>query len=124
MKVKDYQNEHQFNRAYLRDNLPKVKEGTCVINFDEYDYIGTQCDAIYINSNAANYFDSFGIDHNSKETKNFIGNYIIASIYWKHIYNSTMRRQFCIGFTDFTLNNKRLVDFTNLFSSNNFSKKL
>ena len=35
-----------------------------------------------------------------------------------------MRRQFCIGFTDFTLNNKRLVDFTNLFSSNNFSKKL
>ena len=82
MKVKGYQNEDQFNGAYLRDNLPKVKEGIYVINFDEYDYIGTQCDAIYIKSDAATYFDfdSFGIDHISKETKNVIRNYYIITI--------------------------------------------
>ena len=28
-----------------------------------------------------------------------------------------------MGFTDFILNNKRLADFINLLSSNNFSKK-
>ena len=29
---------------------------------------------------------------------------------------------FCIGFIDFMSNNKRLVDFTNLFSPNYFKK--
>ena len=29
---------------------------------------------------------------------------------------------FCVGVIDFVWNNKRLVDFTNLFSQNNFKK--
>ena len=34
---KYYQNESRFNGVYYRNNLPaKIKDGACVINFDEY----------------------------------------------------------------------------------------
>ena len=39
---KYYQNEARFNGAYSRYNLPKIKGGAYVINFDEYSDIGTQ----------------------------------------------------------------------------------
>ena len=38
---KYYQNEHKFNGAYSRNNLPKIKDGAYVINLDEYESIGT-----------------------------------------------------------------------------------
>ena len=34
-------------------------------------------------------------------------------------YDSKMWGYFCTGFIDFMLNNKRVADFTNLFSLNN-----
>ena len=37
-------------------------------------------------------------------------------------YNSVMCRYFCIGLIDFMLKDKKLTDFTNLFSPNNFKK--
>ena len=33
---KYYQNEPKFNDVYSRNNLPKIKEGACVINLDEF----------------------------------------------------------------------------------------
>ena len=33
---KYYQNEPRFNGLYSRYNLPKLKDGADVINFDEY----------------------------------------------------------------------------------------
>ena len=39
---KYYQNEPRINGVYSRDNLPnKIKDGTYVINFDDYNEIGT-----------------------------------------------------------------------------------
>ena len=38
---KYYQNEPQFNGAYSRNNLPKIKDGAYVINLDEYKSIKT-----------------------------------------------------------------------------------
>ena len=38
---KYYQNEPRFNGAYSRDNLTKIKNGTYIINLDEYSDIGT-----------------------------------------------------------------------------------
>ena len=38
---KYYQSEPKFNGAYSRNNLPKIKDGVYVINFDEYESIGT-----------------------------------------------------------------------------------
>ena len=33
---KYYENEHKFNGAYARNNLPQIKDGTYVINLGEY----------------------------------------------------------------------------------------
>ena len=35
------QNEPQFNGAYSRNNLSKIKVGAYIINLDEYESIGT-----------------------------------------------------------------------------------
>ena len=40
-ELKYYQNEPKFNGIYSRNNLPKVKDGAYVTNFDEYKSIGT-----------------------------------------------------------------------------------
>ena len=41
-EIQKYQNEPKFNGIYSRVNLPKIKDGAYVINFDEYSDIGTQ----------------------------------------------------------------------------------
>ena len=69
-----YQNEPKFNGVYSRDNLPKIKDGAYVINLDEYSDIGTHWIASYVLNNDVTYFDSFGVEHISKEIKAFIGN--------------------------------------------------
>ena len=38
---KYYQNEPKFNDAYLRNNLPEIKDGTYVLNLDEFKSIRT-----------------------------------------------------------------------------------
>ena len=38
---KYYQKEPTFNGVYLRNNLPKIKDGEYVINLDEYKSLGT-----------------------------------------------------------------------------------
>ena len=38
---KYYQNELRFNGVYSRNNLSKVKDGTCIINLDEYESLRT-----------------------------------------------------------------------------------
>ena len=61
---KYYRNESKFNDVYSRDNLPdKIKDGTYIINLDEYSDIGTHWVALYISNNDVNYFDSFGVEH-------------------------------------------------------------
>ena len=59
---KYYQNEPRFNVIYSRNNLPKTKEGADVITLDEYEWIGTQWIAFYVNGHVT-YFDSFGFEH-------------------------------------------------------------
>ena len=38
---KYYQNELRFNGVYSRNNLPKIKDGTYIINLDEYESLRT-----------------------------------------------------------------------------------
>ena len=45
-----------------------------MINLDEYSDIGTYWVALYVQNNDATYFDSFGVEHISKEIKTFITN--------------------------------------------------
>ena len=84
---------------------------------------------MYVNGNNrrasydAIYFDSFGVEHIPKEIKRFIGNKtIITNIYRIQAYDLITCGYFCIRFIDFTLKDKNLLDYTNLFSPNDYEK--
>ena len=76
-----------------------------------------------MNGNNIIYFDSFRVGHILKEIKKFIGNEnIITNIYRIQVHDSIMCGYFCIGFIDFMLKGKSLLDYTNLFSPNDYEK--
>ena len=76
---------------------------------------------MYALNNNFTYFDSFGVEHISKEILKIIGNKNIQSnIFRIQAYDSVMCGYFSIGFIDFILKNKSLTDFTNFFTPDNF----
>ena len=121
-----------------RDNLPErssteIKDGTYVINLDEYSDIGTHWVALYVqnNNNNVTYFNSFDVEHIPKEIKTFINCPLSSALQNKNTktnifriqaYDSIMCEYFCIGFVDFMLAGKTLTEFTNFFTPNNFKK--
>ena len=119
-----YKSELRFNGVYSRVNLPKtIKNGTYVINLDEYEDIGTHWIALYVKNNEITYFDSFGVEHVPKEIKKFIEHKNIkTNIFRIQADNSIMCGYFCIGFIDFLFAGKSLIDFTSLFSPYDFKK--
>ena len=120
---KYYENEPKFNGVYSRNNLFKIKDGAYIINLDEYESIGTHWIALHVNDHNVTYFDSFGVEHIPKEIKKLIGNKnIITNIYRVLAYDSIMRGYFCIGFIDFMLKIKSLLEYTSLFSPNDYEK--
>ena len=122
---KYYQNERKVNNVYSRTNLPKIKDEAFVIKLDEFKSIGTHWIALYMNDIFnATYFDSFGVEHISKEMKKVIGNkYIMKNIYRIQINNdSIVCGYFCIGFIDFMLTSKSLLGYTNLLSPKEYEQ--
>ena len=119
-----YQIELKLNSVYSRNNLFKIKNVAYVQNLDEFKSIGTNWIALYANAHYIVYFDRFGGEHIPKEIKILIGNKnIIRNIFnVKAFNNSVMRGYFCIRFVGFMLKGKRLLDYTNLFSPNDYEK--
>ena len=119
-----YQNEPRFSGVFGRDNLPNtIKNGAYIINLDEYRDIETHWVALYVNNKTATYFDSFGVEHISREIMKFITHKkIITNIYKIQAYDLIMCGYFCIGFVNFMFNGNSLTDYTNLFSPSNFKK--
>ena len=128
-----YASEPRFNGVYSRNNLPKIKKGAYVINLDEYENTGTHWIALFVKTDEVIYFDSFGIEHIPKEINKFIGNEqsssakarnkeIKANIFRIQAYDSIMCGYFCIEFINYMLKGKTLLDYTNLFSPNDFKK--
>ena len=113
-----YQNEPKFNGVYSRINLPRIKDETYVISLDEFKSIGTHWIALYVNANNLIYFDSFGLEHIPEELKKFVENKYIINICRIQAYNSIMSGYFCIRFINSMLKGKSLLDYANLFSSN------
>ena len=69
------QNEPRLNEVYYKDNLhDKIKDESYVINLNEYSDIGTHWIALYVLNDNVTYFDSFGVEHISKEIKKIIEN--------------------------------------------------
>ena len=120
----NYANEPRFNGAYSRNNLPKkIKKGAYVINLDEYENTGLHWIALFVKTNEAIYFDSFGIEHIPREINKFIGNKnVISNIFRIQAYDSIMCGYFCIEFINYMLKGKTLLYYTNLFSPNDFKK--
>ena len=119
-----YKNESRFNGVYSRDKLPsKIKDGACIINFDEYTDIGKHWVALYIKNNNVTYFDSFGIEHIPNEIKKVVDRKkLILNIFRIQAYDSILRGYFCIGFINFMFKSKTLNGYTNLFSPDDFKK--
>ena len=121
--MKYYENESRFNGVCSRDNLSKIKDGTYVMNLDEYSDIGTHWVALWANNNNLIYFDSFEVEHIPKEIIKFIENRNIkTNILRIQAYDSIMCGYFCITFIDFIFKGKSLTDYTNLFSPNHFKR--
>ena len=118
-----YKNEPRFNGVYSRNNLPnKIRKGAYVINLDEYENTGTYWDSLFVKTKYTVYFDSFGVKHIPKEINKFIRNEIKSNIFRIQAYDSIMCRYFCIEFINYMLKGKTLLDYTNLFSPNDFKK--
>ena len=110
----------------------KIKTGAYVINLDEYENTGTHWVSLFVKNNEAIYFDIFGIEHIPKEINKFIrskelgsavvNNKIKSNIFRIQAYDSIMCRYFCIEFINYMLKGKTLLDYTNLFSPNDFEK--
>ena len=117
-------NGPRFNGVYSRNNLPnKIKKGAYVINLDEYENLGTHWVALFVKPKYTVYFDSFGIEHIPKEINKFIGNSDIKSnIFRIQAYNSIMCGYFCIEFINYMLKGQTLLDYTTLFSPDDFKK--
>ena len=78
---------------------------------------------MYVKNNDITYLDSFGVEHIPKEIKKFVKNkIIIANIFRIQAHGSIMCGYFCIGFINFMLADKKLTDYTNLFSPYDFKK--
>ena len=131
---KYYENEQRFNGVFSRSNLPKkIKDGAYVINLDEYVDVGTQWISLFCNRSEIAYFDSFGVEHVPEEIKEFMGRLsssasqnknIKANIFRVQANDSVMCGYFCIGFIDFMLANKKLTDFTSMFSPCDLKKTI
>ena len=128
-----YKNEPRFNGVYSRNNLPnKIKKGAYVINLDEYKNTGTHWVSLFVKTNEVIYFDSFGVEHIPKEINKFIdttkssslerNKKIKANIFRIQAYDSIMCGYFCIGFINYMLKGKTLLDYTNLLFPNDFKK--
>ena len=118
----------RFSGVFSRNVLPKLKKGAYVINLDHSKNTLTHWVVIFVKSNEVIYFDSFGVEDIPKEIMEKIehgslGNKNIkTSIFKIQDNNSIMCGYFCILFIEYTLNDKTLTDFTNLFSPWNFEK--
>ena len=129
---KYYQNEPKFNGIYSRDNLPhKIKDGAYVISLDEYSDIGNHCVALYVKNNDITYFDSFVVEHIPKEVIKFIGSSsssvslcknVIANIFRIQAYDLIMCGYICVGFINFVLSGKKLTEYANHFTPNDFKR--
>ena len=99
--------------------MPKIKCGAHIINLDLFKSIETNWMSLYVYNNVI-YFKSFGVEHIPKEVKK--NKNIITNIYRIQPYSPIMYGFFCIGFIDFMLKSKSLLEHTNLFFHNDYKK--
>ena len=92
-------------------------------NTEEYESIGTHWIALCVNAKNVTYFDI--VEHIPKEIIKSIGNKnIITNTYRIQAYESIMYRYFCIGFIEFFLKGKSLLEYITLISPNDYERMI
>ena len=100
-----------------------MKDGAYVINLDDKNSKGTHSVSLFINRNTAVYLDSFGIEYIPQEVLNKTKvKSITNNIFRIQNKESIMRGFYCISFIEYILPGKALLDYTNLFSLNDYNK--
>ena len=125
---KYYQNEPRFNGSFSRDNLPRIKDGAHIINLDEYSDSGTHCVALHLGEASPKDVQNNNITYLILSEQNIFGKKFVnnktikTNIFRIQANDSIMCRYFCIGFIDFMLARKTLIEFANIFSPIIFKK--
>ena len=57
----------EFDDVCLRNNLPKIKDGTYILNPDGYKSVETLVTALQVNGDDVTYLDSFGVEYIPKD---------------------------------------------------------
>ena len=101
----------------------KKKDGAHVINLDSKNSNGKHWISIFFDRNKVIYFDSFGIEYIPQDVLNKIWDKFVT----RHIFRiqdneSMMCGFYCIPFIEYMLAGKTLLDYTNLFSLNDYKK--
>jgi len=122
--MKYFQDEPRFKGVYSKNRLPRRDEGAFVINLEDDTKAGSHWVALFVLKNKCIYFDSFGIEHLPKEIERFIVGLseVDRNIYRIQSNDSIMCGYYCIKFIEYMFAGKNLIDFTNLFSPNDFDK--
>ena len=78
---------------------------------------------MYLNAENVTYVESFGVEYIPKEIRKLIGNKNVETNTYKiQAYDSIMCGYFCIEFIDLMLKGNILLEYTNLFSPNEYKK--
>ena len=79
--------------------------------------------SLFIDKNLAVYFDFFGVAYNPQEVLNKVKDKSIThNIFRIQDNESIMCGFYCIAFIEYMLAGKTLLDYTNLFSLNDYKK--
>ena len=121
---KYYEKEPQFQGVFSRNSLPKrSRDGGYVVNLDDLGRSGTHWVALFIQKKGAVYFDSFGVERLPEEIKKFLhGKNLNLNLFRIQEFDSIMCGYFCLGFLDYMFAGKSLLEYTSLFSPNDFKK--
>ena len=124
IKITNYFNyKPRFNGIFSRNNLSRIIDGVYVTNLDYRNRRETHWVWLFINKNTAVYFDSFGIEYILQELLNKIKDKSIAHNMFRIQDNgSIMCRCYCIGFIEYMLEGKNLLDYIDLPSPHDYKK--
>ena len=101
-------------------NLPRIKNVAYVINLNDNNSKETHWVSLFINKNTAVHFDSFGVAYIPQEVLHKIKDKSITHIIFRIQDNESV--MYCIAFIEYMLAGKKLLDYTNLFSPNDYRK--
>ena len=104
----------RFNGVFSRNN---------VITIDDKNSKRTHWLSLFIHKNVAIYFDSFGISYIYQKVLNKVTDKSIThNIFRIQDNESILCGFYCIAFIEYMLAGKTLLDYTNLFSPNDYRK--